>query len=233
MNVAVAAASAGHPARVVAVVGREALPLLRTLAELLDIAGVCASPSDPSCQFILAYDSRGTLVPLKADYGAADRLTAHALKLPLASGHHHVCCRRPLEPGPVLTRLAWAGISFSIGFTISNIQRLAASARAWLPAATFIFVNRQEAAALTEFTDPAVLPALIVTDGADAVRWFSCGAELGAHDPPAVTPAEVTGAGDAFIGGFLAATLRRARPAVCLHAGVNSAQAALKSRTQF
>lgn len=102
----------------------------------------------------------------------------------------------------------------------------------WVAGADFLFPNSEEAALLTGAAEPeAQLARLAALFGAVALKRGAAGAILarGAErltvPAPPVDVVDTTGAGDAFLGAFLAAWLRGAEPGACLVAG-NAAGAA-------
>jgi fructokinase len=81
--------------------------------------------------------------------------------------------------------------------------------QALLERAALIKCAREEALWLCGSDDPALLsaslpgrPAVVVSDGANPVRWC-CGAASGALAPFPIRPVDTTGAGDAFTAGLL------------------------------
>jgi len=102
------------------------------------------------------------------------------------------------------------------------------------PGATF-YVNRAEAGRIADarFPDAATAAAamvaagaarVLVTDGAAAAVDAGRGAELACR-PPAIRPGRITGAGDAFMAGHVAAELAGLDRAAALHRAVDAAVA--------
>lgn len=99
------------------------------------------------------------------------------------------------------------------------------------PGAT-ILLNRKEAELILGQTFPdsrSAAEALrgagantIVTDGADPVT-LSRGGSTVSMPPPSVDPRQVTGAGDAFLAGFLAAEARGEHDIQCLQSAIDAA----------
>jgi sugar/nucleoside kinase (ribokinase family) len=98
----------------------------------------------------------------------------------------------------------------------------------WTAGADTLFANADEAAALAGTADPArQLARLGERYRRVVIKRGAAGAEAVAHGEapcavaaPAVTAADTTGAGDAFLAGFLLARLRGAPLAECLADGV-------------
>lgn len=98
----------------------------------------------------------------------------------------------------------------------------------WIDGAETIFPNADEAALLTGATDPAEqIAALLARFPRIVLKRGREGAVLATRDGEAIAlPAELvetidtTGAGDAFLAGFLAAELRGEAPAACLSAAI-------------
>lgn len=207
LYVALAATQAGATASPVSVIGRDLTDALRTpqLAEL-DLAAV-AVVDQPSCHFHLRYDRQGTLIAVDAAFGAAEQLTAHALQRMHGFDHVHVCCRRPLDPIPVLAALVERGQPFSVDFITASAANMIIATAPFLSYARTVFTDINEYALLTRAVVLDRLDAVTVTDGPHPVSLYRHG-ELTARAP--VQPAravEVTGAGDTFTGTFLAALL--------------------------
>jgi sugar/nucleoside kinase (ribokinase family) len=105
----------------------------------------------------------------------------------------------------------------------------------WTRGAAVCFPNLDEAATLTGATDPAVMSATLAgTYGAVVVKLGADGALCATADsPPVRVPArpavvrDTTGAGDAFVAGFLAAWLNGAPPKAATEAAVTTAARAV------
>ena len=97
----------------------------------------------------------------------------------------------------------------------------------WTTGVETLFANADEAAALTGEADPACqLAALsrhfsvvVLKRGADGAMALARGGAAVAVAAPVVAAVDTTGAGDAFLAGFLAARLRGVELAGCLAAG--------------
>ncbi len=148
----------------------------------------------------------------------------------------HVSGYALFAPGPraaVRALMAAArrrGIAVSVDAASAAPLRHAGAAnfRAWTAAATLGFANAAEAAVLAGSDDPATQLAVLASwYGLAVVKRGAAGAELARRDGlrlarPARTVAvrDSTGAGDAFLAGFLAAWLAGAPPARCLARGI-------------
>jgi sugar/nucleoside kinase (ribokinase family) len=96
-----------------------------------------------------------------------------------------------------------------------------------LPAVDVLFVNAEEAAAVSGATDPAVAATVLAARGPLPVVKLGAGGAL-AHDgcrlvhvsAPAVTVVDTVGAGDTFDAGFLCARLQSWEVSRCLALGV-------------
>jgi len=95
----------------------------------------------------------------------------------------------------------------------------------------FLFMNRNEARALTGLTEPGAqgfgpalralgLSAGVVTAGGEAVTAFAGDESVTVVPPPLADIADVTGAGDALAAGFLDAHLARAGLGAALRRGI-------------
>lgn len=225
LYIALAASRAGVTATPISVIGADLTGALRSpQLEGLDLTGV-AIVDQPSCRFRMRYDHQHNLTAVDADYGAAELLTGHALD---QAPHHrfiHVCCRRPLDPVPVLTALVARGQPFSIDFITASAAEMITATGPLLPYAQIIFTDISEYAVLTRTVDAADLRAATVTDGPRPVVLYRYGVQVA---QAAVIPAEaveVTGAGDTFTGTFLASTLRGEPQPLALRHAVHAATA--------
>jgi len=244
-NVARALARAGRRPALLGAVGRDAEG--EALVAVLAAAGVLtahlARPAGPTDRYV-AIEDAGGLVAAVADTRQLDALGG-ALLAPLADGRLGPAGRP--WPGPVvidgnLGAACLARLAASPLFAAADLRPVAASpAKAARLAAfagrprTTLYVNRAEAAALAgrELADAAAaaraLSALgfaraIVTDGPGMLAE-QAGAVLRLRRPPAVAARRVTGAGDAFVAGHLAAEMAGADPAAALDAAVAAAAA--------
>jgi sugar/nucleoside kinase (ribokinase family) len=226
LHLAVAAARAGLPVAPAAAVGDDLArlpedPRLPTL----DWTLLHRAP-EPSTAFTIHYDEAGTIMAVDTAYGAAEHLTAHALRLiercPQAA--FHISCRRPLAVGDILPALAARGCSFSLDFHLPSAPQLIPAAEPWLRQATAIFVNAEEHALLTQAAGPAPCPEVVVTDGPHPARVLLNGRAL----PPVIPPAvpiirQITGAGDTVVGTYLAHRARHVPPVAALARAVQAA----------
>jgi hypothetical protein len=116
MHVALAASRAGLSAVPIAVVGGDLASALRDhrLANL-DLAYVKVVP-EASCTFHLSYGHEGQLTSAECDFGAAARVTNHALSVLGRHDSYHVCCRQPLNVSLILDQLTSGSLKFSADF---------------------------------------------------------------------------------------------------------------------
>ncbi|MFD8970384.1 PfkB family carbohydrate kinase [Streptomyces sp. NPDC059568] len=179
----------------------------------------------PSATFELMYDGEGELVAVRAGYGVAEGLTAHALAHvdERPDGTYHVCCRHPLDVSAVLHRLTSHGAAFSVDFFLPSAGEMIRAAARWLPKATAVFVNAAEYRLLNSVLDTACLPEVIVTDGPRAAQVRRFGRLTASVLPPPRSAREVTGAGDTLAGTFLALRSYGAAPREALTGGVAAA----------
>ncbi|MBL7261597.1 carbohydrate kinase family protein [Paractinoplanes lichenicola] len=223
LYIALAAVRAAVTAAPVSVIGHDlAKELQRPEPARLDLSRI-AIVDQPSCRFHLTYDQQGTLTSVEASYGAAEQLTAHALEHLNGFEHVHVCCRRPLDPVPVLAALAEREQDFSVDFiTASAADMIAATAR-FLPHARVVFADVSEYATLAHLVNLEDLRTVTVTDGPRPASLYRRG-RLAARATVQPSPAlEVTGAGDTFTGTFLARVLNGVPEELSLHHGAQAA----------
>lgn len=139
----------------------------------------------------------------------------------------HVCCRRPLDAALVLERLASTGTPFTADFHLASSRQLMPQVAAYLPRAEAVFVNAAELAHLSAAVGLRGLRLVVASDGPQAATTIRNGRPSASVVPPAVTPAEVTGAGDILAGTFLAAMSRGLGDQEALALAVTAATAAV------
>jgi sugar/nucleoside kinase (ribokinase family) len=91
-----------------------------------------------------------------------------------------------------------------------------------------LFANADEAAALTGSAEPSTqlaalsdhFPVVVLKRGAEGALALARGGQVVSRPSPAVDVIDTTGAGDAFLAGFLDASLRGGDLAACLAAAV-------------
>ncbi|SDG71608.1 carbohydrate kinase family protein [Pelagibacterium luteolum] len=168
------------------------------------------------------------------DRGANARLCAEDLHADLLIGTErlHISGYALFEPGPreaildFATRAAARDIPFSVDPSSTGFLETVGPHNFldWIAGADLIVPNADEAALLTGQTDPAhQVAALLERFPRVVLKRGRDGAIYAARDiAPISLPAETvdlvdtTGAGDAFLAGFLAAELRGDTPATCL-----------------
>ncbi|MFE6101264.1 carbohydrate kinase family protein [Streptomyces laurentii] len=223
--VALAATRAGRPAAPVCVLGED----LAHLPQAQRLDGIDWSArgegAGPSTTFDLRYDLRGELVDVRTEYGAAERLTDHALAH--VDRHpddtYHVCCRRPLDAAAVLGRLVHHGATFSVDFFLPSAENMIRRTAARLNRASTVFVNAAEYLLLLSIIDTSTLREVVVTDGPRPARVWALGRQIASVTPPPRSPNEVSGAGDTLAGTFLAHRSQGATPAEALAEAVDAA----------
>ena len=229
MHVALAASRAGLSAVPIAVVGGDLASALRDhrLANL-DLAYVKVVP-EASCTFHLSYGHEGQLTSAECDFGAAVRVTNHALSVLGRHDSYHVCCRQPLNVSLILDQLTSGSLKFSADFYLASAAALIPTAASSLPYAHAVFVNAAEFNVLRLAVDPARPRAVVVSDGPRPVTLLRHGHVAATSRPPGAAVAEVTGAGDTLAGTYLAAVERGLADADALRAAVNAATEAVRT----
>ena len=148
----------------------------------------------------------------------------------------HVSGYALFAPGPraavrsLMAAAARCGIAVSVDAASAAPLREAGaeSFRAWTAGAALCFANAAEAAVLSGSDDPATQVARLASwYGLAVVKRGAAGATVAGRDglclarsARPVTARDSTGAGDAFLAGFLAAWLAGAPPARCLARGI-------------
>ncbi len=172
------------------------------------------------------------------DRGANAALARRDLPASLLDGAAllHVSCYALFEAGPrsavraLMANARRRGIGVSIDAASAEPLRHAGAERfrAWTAGATLCFANADEAAVLAGSDDPATQLARLAASYALAVvKRGAAGAALARSDGLRVTlpgravrSRDSTGAGDAFLAGFLAAWLAGVSPSRCLARGI-------------
>ncbi len=227
LHVALVATRAGLPSAPVAVIGSD-LGWIRNDVRLTDIDLSCVGVTcGRSCSFRLTYDESGQLTGTGSSFGVAARLTGHVLDVLGQHQSYHVCCRRPLDVAVVLGRLVGAGIPFSVDFHLASAAVAMPAADAAIAHASVVFVNAAEFATLGQVTDPGRLKAVVISDGPHPVIVLRSGRVVASVLPPVASVIEVTGAGDALAGTFLAACARGLGDQSALEAAVSAATEAI------
>jgi sugar/nucleoside kinase (ribokinase family) len=208
LHVACAASQAGLSCAPISVIGTD-LGWMRHDPRLadLDLSHVKVM-AGASCAFRLSYDHDDRLVAIDCAFGVAEALTGHCLAVVGQHDRYHVCCRRPLDVAAVLSSVAEAKLPFSADFHVASASELISAAAPMLRHARVVFVNAAEFTMLTAEMDPRRLAAVVVTDGPRDVTLLRRGQASAAIRPPQIGVVEVTGAGDALAGAFLAAAVR-------------------------
>jgi len=186
--------------------GRDAESMLTSIGSYIDARGVSIVEED-TCRFRIEYDEAGEVLGINANYGAANRLNAILQEAALPDGHYHVCCRKPLSPQYVLPRLMARYLPFSLDFVSTSAEENIRIVSSWISVSQFVFVNRREFEMLQSVRRIDDLPELIVTAGSGPVCVYHFGREVGTWECPARRFEDVTGAGDVFIGTFMATRL--------------------------
>ena len=223
LHVALAASRAGLVAAPISVIGDDLEPLLddRRLAAV-DLASVKVV-SETSCTFHLSYDQDGQLAVAESDFGAAAKLTDHALSALGRYDHYHVCCRRPLDAALILRCLVSKACRFSADFYLTSAVDLIPAIAAQLPKASIVFVNAAEFSVLADAINVARLSAIVISDGPRLVTLVRHGQVAAELQPPNAIVTEVTGAGDTLAGTFLAATAQGLPDVEALQMAVSAA----------
>lgn len=211
LNIALAIARAGKRPTLISVLGAQDESLLREIGTLIETSMVCVLPGE-TCRFEIWYSEQGTLERLTSNFGVSLSFDTYLRQLALPPAHYHICCRHPLDPGPLLTRLARRHNSFSLDFIASSAREQIARCRLWLAQATYVFVNEQEFHILETLHDLRTIPMVLVTNGSDPVIVFRHGEEVARQQCAQREFYDVTGAGDIFAGTFLVNHLVEKKP---------------------
>ncbi len=212
----------GVPVQLLAPIGKDAFGehLLRILESAgVDVSGVerTAAPTATSVALVNADGERALLHRL----GASAEGFAGPVELPAGATHVHVgapfAVPRLRPRIPELLRLARSrGVATSIDTQWDNAGRWMQDLAPSLPCTDYLFANRDEARMLTGSSEPSEAAACFLAAGARTVilklgaqgcAVYDAGGEQ--RSPAFAVPAlDTTGAGDCFVGGFLAALHR-------------------------
>jgi sugar/nucleoside kinase (ribokinase family) len=227
LHVALAATRAGLRSAPVAVIGSD-LGWICDDVRLTDMDLSCVEVTPGrSCSFRLTYDESGHLISTGSSFGVAEQLTQHALDVVGQHRSYHVCCRRPIDVSIILGRLIGAEIPFSVDFHLASAAAAMSAAGAAIGHASIVFVNAAEFVTLGQVTDPGRLQAVIISDGPRPVIMLRCRRVVASVLPPATKAIEVTGAGDALAGTFLAACAQGLGDQAALETAVKAATEAV------
>jgi sugar/nucleoside kinase (ribokinase family) len=231
LNVAVAAAAqSGLMPKLVSIIGKEDAKLLDDLSKYINVSYVLISHGK-TCQFEMMYSEEGMLQKIKCDFGVSERLNEHIKTLSFdefSNTHIHICCRHPLRPEPLLSRLISSYIPFSLDIISSSAKRHISAILPYLSAATCLFVNREEYEILASLYEPRRLQKIVITAASQPVIVLEKG--LVSAEVPCTEREfrDVTGAGDVFAGAYLSQTLKGVDTIDCVKAGIELAQLSLQ-----
>lgn len=207
LNISVTAAQFGKRPRLISVVGEDAIDILSELKKHIDISLVKVL-SGKTCRFEIHYSRDGTLQNINCDFGVASFLNQYFQTIDLPLSHYHVCCRQPLDPHQVIQRIIEKVFPFSLDFILSSAHQQMSQAKKWIQYAKHVFVNLREFEILRSFYDISDVQTLVVTSDGHPIRVFNSGREVLCQSQPMKKFRDVTGAGDVFIGTFLASQLK-------------------------
>lgn len=162
---------------------------------------------EQTCRFELHYDDLEFPPRILSFAGVAKYLTDYALTLRYASSQVHVCCTWPLATAKVFDYFIKQGAKrTTASFILGSFKEQFSQVVPFLGCIEYIFINEAEFGLLQEIVRPSqITPTLIVTMGSHG----SCAIRRGQviNEQPAVAPVEIqdlTGAGDVYVGSFLA-----------------------------
>lgn len=232
-NTAAWLARTGRPVTLVAAVGQDAAGEQR-VAEL-EAAGVHCALARRGTTGTVVVVATGAERSMLCDRGANASLTPDDVDRGLAAAdgvHLHVSGYPLLDPRTLaagrhaLAAAREQGLSVSVDAASAGPLRSAPDFLSWVRGADLLFANRDEAGVLAgDGTPEEQARRLAIGVGAAIVKLGGDGAIWASEDEvvrvPAVaaTVVDVTGAGDAFAAGALAAWLSGVQPADVLKAG--------------
>ncbi|MEU9835540.1 sugar kinase [Streptosporangium sp. NPDC048047] len=209
-------------------------------------ARLVMDPERPTgtCVVLITHKGERTML---SDPGANAALSPEDLPrdLFLQGGHLHLSGYTLINEGSREAGLAALKLAGRAGMTVSvdcsssaPLERTGAEPfLEWTEEATLLFANADQAKVLTGRDDPAAaakvltawFPQVVVKLAAEGALWYANG-----RGEPVMCPAETvnrvvdgTGAGDAFVAGFLPSWLEKKPPAEALSAGCRLAAKAI------
>lgn len=228
LNISVAAAQAGKKPKLISVIGNDGLNLLSLLKDLVDVSFIKIVEGS-TCRFYIQYSKTGTVESIYSEFGVAKFINTYFQKLELCSAHYHICCRTPLEPNLIVPRLVTEKLPFSLDFIVSSASQQMLRAKDSFQYADYVFINRQEFEILQNILDINIIKKLIITAGSEPVIVLEFGNEVLCQPCSQKDFHDVTGAGDVFIGTFLAYQLNGENLIFAISESINAAQKTLNS----
>lgn len=227
----------GIPAAIAARVGRDDLD--HQAAQLRAVGVIPLLSGDPSrgtgmLVNIIGMDGERSFL---TDRGANENLSASDLPLSLLAGLEivHVSGYALFAPGPRAAVMSFMAVARSRGIAVTVdpgsvgfLEEVGPdNFLGWTRDAAILFPNAEEAACLSGRKDQTAqirflterYGLVVVKRGAEGAEAATPSVRLRAT-PPAVAAVDTTGAGDAFLAGFLAARLANAGLDACLQRGV-------------
>ena len=212
--------AADHAQQSAALAAQGIMPLLAADPELP--TGVLVALIDASGERSFLTDRGANAALCRADLPDAARDRAALLHV---SGYALFAPGARAAVGDFVAGRGWTVDASSAGFLA---EAGAARFLAWTAGADTLFANADEAALLAGSDDPAVQLArlaaqyrcVVVKRGAAGAMAVAAGGAPCVVPAPVVAVRDTTGAGDAFLAGFLAARLAGADLAGCVAAGV-------------
>ncbi len=207
LNISLSASYSGKKPMLISVVGTDASALVSEIENQIDITRVKISDGK-TCHFEIRYSKNGIIEDVICDFGVANLLDLHFHKLHIPLAHYHICCRKPLSPAQAIQRVFEKSFPFSLDFVLSSAQQQMMQVSMWIKHAKYVFVNFQEFEILRDIVDICDIKMMIVTSAGEPVRVLRSGHEVLCLSCPSKEFLDVTGAGDVFIGAFLASQLK-------------------------
>lgn len=191
--------------------------------------------STGSCICIVDPSGERTMIP---DQGANSLLSVDHLTDDLLQpgNHFHISGYTYLQPTSrtaaieLLAKAKAHGLTTSIDPSSASMIELAgvAEMRSWINGVDILFPNADEAKVLTGTADMAqaatqlleIAKTVVVKLGAAGAMQVSAVGEVLKLEAPKVTAVDATGAGDAFVGGYLATWLKTHDSLAALQSGI-------------
>jgi sugar/nucleoside kinase (ribokinase family) len=212
-HVALAAATAGCRVAVVAAIGKDFpqafLEQLRTKG--IDLTGA-VQRSGPSARFVGDYAADGSVRSYGFRFGVANQLSLRAyVKLIAGCRAVHLGILPPHLLRRLIAYVRRGDRLISLTTIFHQVRQFRDRLLPQLPALDILFVNAEEAAMLSGEKDPVqaserlgeAVPLVVITEGAEGCLVNDGGTMFHVPSIP-IKHVNTTGAGDSFVGAFLA-----------------------------
>ncbi len=221
-NAAIGAIAAGGQPTLITVVGEDL-----SLDEYAAVQTATVNPfllraPGKTCNFLFTYDSDEHPPVVVSEYGNAGLLNEHVNTFSLSCEWVHIFCRRPLNSGQLLRCVRrWQPRHISVDFMLSSLTEQMREIENDLNYVDYIFMNESEFGMAAGWLEPGAFRGrVVVTRGARGGMVLDHGRVIAEVPARMVNIVDATGAGDSFVGAFLARVVAGDTLSVALTAAV-------------